>query len=256
MNGIFDSHAHYEDEAFDSDRESLLEELKKQGIFGIMDVGASLKSTRRAIELARKYPFLYAAAGVHPSEIEELTSEGFAWLEGCFSEKKVAALGEIGLDYHWDTPDREAQKEGFRKQLELARELNKPVIIHSRDAAKDTLDLIREQGGSDMDMVIHCFSYGVEMAREYLNMGHYIGIGGVVTFKNARKLREVASFVPLDRILLETDCPYLSPEPNRGKRNSSLNLPYVVEALAERKGVTKQSVIDTTRENGIRFYRL
>ena len=256
MNGIFDTHAHYDDEAFSQDREELLEQLKQEGIETVVDVGASLESTQKAIELAEAYPFIYGAAGVHPNETGCLTEEDMKWLKGCLSHPKVVAVGEIGLDYHWDEPERDVQKRWFLRQMELAKEADMPVIIHSRDAAKDTLDLIRQAGGKDMDMVIHCFSYGVDMAREYLNMGHFIGIGGVLTFKNARKLKEVAAFAPLEQILLETDCPYLSPEPNRGKRNSSLNLPYVVQALAQIKQVKEEEVVEQTRKNARRFYRL
>ena len=256
MKGIFDTHAHYDDEAFDGDREGLLASMKALGIETIVDVGASLKSTKAAIALAEQYPFLYAAAGVHPNETGELSEEDMKWLANCLKHPRVVAMGEIGLDYHWDQPERDLQKRWFQRQLELARSEKVPVIIHSRDAAQDTLDMIKEAGGGDMDMVIHCFSYGVEMAREYLNMGHFLGIGGVLTFKNARKLKEVAAYAPLDQILLETDCPYLSPEPNRGKRNSSLNLPYVVKALSDIKGVGEQEIIERTWENARRFYRL
>ena len=165
-------------------------------------------------------------------------------------------MGRIGLDYYWDEPEREIQKQWFVRQLALARETNLPVIIHSRDAAKDTLDIMKAEHAEESGGVIHCFSYGVDMAREYLNMGFFLGIGGVLTFKNGRKLKEVAEYAPMDRIVLETDSPYLSPVPNRGKRNSSLNLPYVVSALAELKGITEEEVILRTTENARRLYRL
>ena len=218
---IFDTHAHYDDEAFDEDREQLL---------------ASLSSCKTTLELARNHDFMYAALGVHPSESAELSDEGLKDIETWCTERqdgKVRAIGEIGLDYYWEEPDHETQKKWFHRQLNLARELKLPVIIHSRDAAKDTLDIMKEEHSGEIGGVIHCFSYGKEMAAEYLKMGFYLGIGGVLTFKNAKKLLEVAEMAPLDRLVLETDCPYLAPVPNRGKRNSSLNLPYVAEKLAE-----------------------
>ena len=166
------------------------------------------------------------------------------------------AVGEIGLDYYWDEPDRETQKYWFVRQLDLAREVKLPVVIHSRDAAKDTLDIMKAQKSEEIGGVIHCFSYGVELAREYLNMGFYLGVGGVLTFKNGRKLREVVEYMPMDRMVLETDCPYLSPVPFRGKRNSSLNLPLVVKAVSEIRGIPEEEVIRITRDNGRALYRL
>ena len=178
------------------------------------------------------------------------------WLESLAENPKVVAIGEIGLDYYWDEPEREIQKHWFSAQLEVAKKTGLPVIIHSRDAAKDTLDIMKVEHNGATGGVIHCFSYGVEMAREYLNMGYYIGIGGVLTFKNAKKLIEVAEYAPLDRIVLETDCPYLAPVPNRGKRNFSGNLPYVVEKLAEIKGVSKEEIIRETAKNARALYRI
>ena len=233
---IFDTHAHYDDEAFDEDREQLLASFKENGIDAFTNVAASLSSCKTTLELARNHDFMYAALGVHPSESAELSDEGLKDIETWCTERqdgKVRAIGEIGLDYYWEEPDHETQKKWFHRQLNLARELKLPVIIHSRDAAKDTLDIMKEEHSGEIGGVIHCFSYGKEMAAEYLKMGFYLGIGGVLTFKNAKKLLEVAEMAPLDRLVLETDCPYLAPVPNRGKRNSSLNLPYVAEKLAE-----------------------
>lgn len=178
------------------------------------------------------------------------------WLKAVAGKEKVVAIGEIGLDYYWNEPEPEVQKYWFVRQLNLAREVKLPVIIHSRDAAKDTLDIMKAEHAGDISGVIHCFSYSVEMAREYLNMGFYLGIGGVLTFNNAKKLKEVVAYMPIERIVLETDCPYLSPAPNRGKRNSSLNLPYVAAAISEIKGVPEKEVIAVTRENARRMYRL
>lgn len=246
---IFESHAHYDDEAFDDDREELLASLRSHGIDQVLNVGASLESCRITLQLMDKYPFVYGAMGVHPSETGELDEENLAWLKEQCAIDKVVAVGEIGLDYHWKEPEVSVQKLWFERQLELAREVGLPVIIHSRDAARDTLDIMQALHAEEMGGVIHCFSYTKEMAREYLQMGYYFGIGGVITFRNARKLKEAVQYIPLDRILLETDSPYLAPEPNRGKRNSSLNLPSVAQEIAALKGVTYDEVVETTSKN-------
>ena len=253
---IFDTHAHYDDDAFDEDRETLLAQLKAAGIERVVNVGASIHSSHTTLELIEKHDFLYGAIGVHPSETEELNEEWMNWLEEKSHEKKVVAIGEIGLDYHWEEPARDVQKYWFVRQLDLARKVKLPVIIHSRDAAKDTLDIMKAEHGSDIGGVIHCFSYTKEMAREYLDMGFFLGIGGVLTFKNARKLVETVEYAPLDRLVLETDCPYLAPVPNRGKRNSSLNLTYVADQLAAIKGVDRETVEKMTWDNARRLYRL
>ena len=256
MTPIFDTHAHYDDEAFDEDRDALLAELPENGIARVVNVGASLASCGRTIELMNRYDYIYGAIGVHPSETAELNDEAFEWLRQQCQLEKCVAVGEIGLDYYWDEPDRELQKEWFRRQLNLARELAKPVIIHSRDAAKDTVDLMTEEHAEEIGGVIHCYSYTKETAEVFLKMGFYFGIGGVLTFKNAKKLKEAVAYIPLDRIVLETDCPYLAPEPNRGKRNSSMNIPYVVKALAEIKGVEEETVRKAAWENAHKMYRL
>lgn len=256
MTDIFDTHAHYDDEAFDTDREELLASLKGRGIARVVNVGSSLSSCRTTMELAERYDFIYGAVGVHPNETAELTEEGLAWLKRQCAHEKCAAVGEIGLDYYWDEPCRELQKEWFVRQLCLAREVKKPVIIHSRDAAKDTADILTVEHAGEIGGVIHCYSYTKEMAQVFLDMGFYIGIGGVLTFKNAKKLKEAAAYIPLDRIVLETDCPYLAPEPNRGKRNSSLNLPYVAAALAQIKGMEEEAVRQTVWKNSLKLYRM
>lgn len=256
MTPIFDTHAHYDDEAFDEDRDALLAELPENGIARVVNVGASLASCGRTIELMNRYDYIYGAIGVHPSETAELNDEAFEWLRQQCQLEKCVAVGEIGLDYYWNEPDRELQKEWFRRQLSLARELAKPVIIHSRDAAKDTMDLMTEEHAEEIGGVIHCYSYTKETAEVFLKMGFYFGIGGVLTFKNAKKLKEAVAYIPLDRIVLETDCPYLAPEPNRGKRNSSMNIPYVVKALAEIKGVEEETVRKAAWENAHKMYRL
>lgn len=246
---IFDTHAHYDDEAYEEDREDILKLIRQDGVGLVTDVGATIASTKKAVALSEQYDFIYAAIGVHPEGVEELTAQDMDWLCELAKREKVVAIGEIGLDYYYEDPKRDIQKIWFRKQLEVARKTGLPVVIHSRDAAQDTLDIIKEEHGEQIGGVIHCFSYGKEMAREYLDMGLYLGIGGVVTFKNAKKLKEVVAYAPLEQLVLETDSPYLSPEPNRGKRNSSLNLPYVAEAIAQIKGCSEEEVIAVTEEN-------
>ena len=253
---IFDTHAHYTDARFDEDREELLAGMKARGVGEIVEVGASIQSTKDAVNLAESHDNIYAAVGVHPEDIERLTPEDMQWLADLTHRDKVVAIGEIGLDYYYDEPGRDLQKKWFARQLQVAAETQMPVIIHSRDAAKDTLDMMKAAKAGDIGGVVHCFSYTREMAREYLNMGFFLGIGGVLTFNNARKLKEVVEYIPLESIVLETDCPYLAPVPNRGKRNSSLNLPYVVEAVSQLKGVDPETVVKVTWENGKRLYRL
>lgn len=253
---IFDTHAHYDDEQFDEDRDELLASMQACGVEAVTNIGASLATSQNTIELTKKYPFVYGAIGVHPNEVEDLNEDGIAWLKENSALPKIVAVGEIGLDYYWDEPGREVQKKWFLRQLELAREVKLPVVIHSRDAAKDTLDIMKSFHAENLGGVIHCFSYTKEMAREYLNMGFYLGIGGVVTFKNAKKLKEVVEYMPMEQMVLETDCPYLSPVPNRGKRNSSLNLPYVVEEVARLKGISADEVIEITNRNAKTMYRL
>lgn len=253
---IFETHAHYDDEAFDEDRDILLSSMQYNEIGFIVNVGASLKSTTASIQLAKQYPFVYAAAGVHPNETAALNEETFTWLREQCLQKKVVAVGEIGLDYYWDEPSREIQKMWFSRQLELARDIRKPVIIHSRDAAKDTYDIMSAYNAGEIGGVVHCFSYSAEMAQEYVKMGIYIGVGGVVTFKNGKKLKEVVEAVPIERILLETDSPYLAPEPNRGKRNSSLNIPYIAQKIAEIKGMTYEEVVTATEKNARQVYHI
>lgn len=246
---IFESHAHYDDAAFDEDREKLLTSLRDHGIDRVLNVGASLESCRITLQLMEKYHFVYGAMGVHPTETGELDEENLAWLKEQCAVDKVVAVGEIGLDYHWKEPEIHVQKLWFERQLELAKEVELPVIIHSRDAARDTLDMMQALHAEESGGVIHCFSYTKEIAREYLQMGYYFGIGGVITFQNAKKLKEAVRYIPMDRILLETDSPYLAPEPYRGKRNSSLNLPYVVREIAALKGISYDEVVEITSRN-------
>lgn len=252
---IIDTHAHYDDERFNEDREKLLLGMKAKGVDIIVNASASVQGCFDSLALAEKYDFVYTMAGIHPSDTADLEKAGvFEQIKKIAEHKKCVAVGEIGLDYYWDEPDRDIQKKWFVAQLALAKDVQKPVNIHSRDAAADTLDIMKAEKAEDMGGIIHCFSYGVEMAREYLNMGFYIGVGGVVTFKNGKKLKEVVEYTPLDRIVLETDCPYLAPEPFRGHRNYSEYLHMVAEKIAEIKNVTKEEVIRVTRENALRIY--
>lgn len=253
---IFDTHAHYDDDAFDNDRDILLGSLKEGGVEAVVNIGASLQSTKNTLELMGRYPFVYGAVGVHPNETAELDEAGIAWLKEAALTPKTVAVGEIGLDYFWEEPDHETQKLWFIRQLQLAREVKLPVVIHSRDAAKDTLDIMKAEKAGDLGGVIHCFSYSKELAREYLDMGFYLGIGGVVTFQNAKKLKETVEYTPINKIVLETDCPYLAPVPNRGKRNSSLNLHYVVQEVARLKDISEEEVIRITCENAKKLYHL
>jgi TatD DNase family protein len=253
---IFETHAHYDDEAFNDDRDSLLESMQENGIGYIVNVGASLEGTKKSIELSHRYPFIYAAAGVHPNETGVLDDDNFKWLESQSLDERVVAVGEIGLDYYWDEPDHGTQKKWFIRQLALAKKIKKPVIIHSRDAAKDTYDIMVSEKASEIGGIVHCYSYSPQMALDYVEMGFYIGIGGVVTFKNGKKMKEVVEALPIERIVLETDSPYLSPEPNRGKRNSSLNLPYVAAKIAEIKNLAYDEVVETTMRNAKKVYRL
>lgn len=253
---IFDTHAHYDDDRFAPDRGELLSGMNGNGIGRIINVGASFEGCKNSLTLAQEHDFIYAALGVHPSDIADLTEESCEWIRQHLSEPKVVAVGEIGLDYYWDKePEVQArQREWFRYQLQLAKESALPVSIHSREAAADTMEIMKEAAADGIPGVIHCYSYSKEQALEYIDMGYYIGVGGVVTFKNARKLKETVEVIPLERILLETDCPYMAPEPNRGKRNSSLYLTYVADAIAGLKGVTPEEVKTVTYENALRLF--
>lgn len=255
---IFETHGHYDDEQFDEDRERLIAEFLEKDIDKVMNVGADMQSSRNSVELAGKYPHFYAAVGVHPSEVGDLTEDDMQALKQMTLENpKVKAIGEIGLDYHFDDdPPRDVQKKWFIRQLELAQELGMPIIIHSRDAASDTMEILKDMDGGRNGGVIHCYSYRREQAREYIKMGFHIGVGGVVTFKNSRRLQEVVEDIPLEKIVLETDSPYMAPVPFRGTRNSALNIPYIAEKIAEIKGVPVQKVYDQTYANALKMYKM
>ena len=252
---IFESHAHYDSQKFDEDRDELLKSMPENGVGTIVNSAADWDSVTEVVELAQKYPHVYAAVGMHPDEVGDLDEERFAYLKAQCQKEKVVAVGEIGLDYYWDNEAHDVQKKWFIRQLELARELDLPVIIHSRDAAADTLEIMQTYA-KGLRGVIHCFSYSKELAREYVKMGFYIGVGGVVTFKNGKKLKEIVEEIPLERILLETDSPYLAPVPFRGKRNSSLYIRYIAQEIANLKGISYEEVVAQTEENGKQLFRI
>ncbi len=249
---IYETHAHYDDERFDGSRDELLGSLPAAGIYRVINVGADMTSSRESIALAKKYPYIYAAVGVHPHDTENMTDRDIDELKRLTEYEKVLAVGEIGLDYYYDADFKDKQQHWFARQLDLADEVGLPVIIHSRDAAQDTFDIIK--ASNVRSGVIHAYSGGVEMAFDYIDMGFYIGVGGVVTFKNAKKLVEVVKNIPIEQILLETDSPYLSPEPLRGTCNNSQNLKYIVQKISEIKQIEPDFVIETTRKNAERLF--
>lgn len=254
---IFDTHAHYDDEAFDADREEVLSLIGMQGVRKVCDIGAGIESSRTALELSKKHDNMYCALGVIPGKCSEINEENWKWLcEKAESESKCVAIGEIGLDYHWDDDPKDVQALWFGNQMELARKLGKPIVVHSRDAAKDTIDIMKEHNASGIGGVIHCYSYTKESAREFLDMGFYFGIGGVVTFKNAKKLAEAVRYIPLSNIVLETDCPYLAPVPHRGERNYSGYLTLVAEEIARIKEIPVEEVLEAAWHNAHSLYKL
>ena len=252
---LFDTHAHMDDHAFDEDRKELLENLPNQGIQLLMNPGCSLASSYNTSKLSQEYDYIYAAVGSHPDVADEVNEEVLEeYRKLCKLNPKIKAIGEIGLDYHYEDIPREIQLKAFRMQMELARELGLPVIVHERDAHEDGMKVVDEF--PDVTGVFHCYSGSAEMAKELVKRGWYIGFTGVLTFKNARKAVEVASAIPLDRIVLETDCPYMSPEPFRGKRNDPGKLYRMAEKLAEVRGLTLEEIHNITTENGKRLYRI
>lgn len=251
---IIDTHAHYDDKAFDEDRTQLLESMAGEGIGRIVNIGSSLGACKRTIQLMEQYDFVYGALGIHPTDSGELTDSDIEWLKEQCALEKCVAVGEIGLDYYWDEPARQIQKKWFVRQLELAKEVKLPIVIHSREAAQDTVEIMKAEHAQDIGGVVHCYSYSRELAKTFLDMGFYFGIGGVVTFNNGRKLKEVVEYLPMDRIVLETDSPYLAPVPFRGKRNDSRKLTYVVEQIAQIKGISPEEVQQTTTRNAYNLY--
>lgn len=253
---IVDSHAHYDDEAFEEDREYLLQNLQQNEIECIINIGANVERSRKSIILSETYQHVYATVGVHPDDVGELNNKKFEELTELSFREKVVAIGEIGLDYSREEVDKDLQKKWFYAQLDLAKERKLPIVVHSRDAAKDTIDILKGEHGQEQRGIIHCYSYSVETAREFLKMGYYFGIGGVVTFKNAAKLKEAVKEIPLEHIVLETDCPYLAPTPFRGKRNDSRFLTYIAEEIAMLKGISVEAVIAATTQNTKTIYQI
>lgn len=248
---IFDSHAHYDDEKFDEDRDELLESLFANGLTALVNCGSDLISSRRSQVLSQKYKKIYFAAGIHPHEAAEMGENDFDEIRELLKDPKCVAIGEIGLDYHYDFSPRDVQKQVFEYQLKLAKELDKPVIIHDREAHEDTWELLKKYQPKG---VVHCFSGSAEMAKDILSIGMYIGLGGAVTFKNAKKPVSVAAMVPDDRLLIETDCPYMAPVPHRGERNNSLLIPCTAEVIAEIRGTDAQTILDITAGNAEKLF--
>ena len=251
---FFDTHAHYDSSKFDSDRDAVLSSLPENGVSLVVDPGDNTERSRRAVALAHQYPFLYAAVGWHPEEAEGWTADSLNEIRALASDPRVVAIGEIGLDYYWDKTYTDLQKAMFRAQIELALELDLPVIVHDREAHGDCMEIVRDY--PSLRGVFHCFSGSAEMAKELIKRGWYLGIDGPITYKNAVKALEVIRSVPMDRILLETDSPYLAPVPNRGKRNDSTNLQFIAEVVAREKGLDVETVAAQTMANGKRLFRI
>jgi TatD DNase family protein len=252
---LFDTHTHLNDQAFDADREEVIERAREAGVELLVNVGFNRRTIEQTLELARKYEFVYAAIGWHPHDARYLRDEDLAWIEElALAEPKVVAIGEMGLDYYHNHSAIDVQKEAFRRQIALAKRVNKPIIIHDRDAHRDVVDILKEEGADAVGGIMHCFGGSVEIARECLELGFYISFGGPLTFKNAKKPKEVAREIPFDRLLIETDSPYLTPHPFRGKRNESGYVRYVAESLAQLKGVSYEEICQITLENGKRVF--
>lgn len=243
---IFDSHAHYDDEPFDADRDELLTRLFSEDVCGIINVGCNLETSKKSVELAQKYPLIWAAVGVHPHDAEKVSANYIEELERLSNEPKVVAIGEVGLDYHYDFSPRDVQKKVFAEQLKLAKDLDLPVIIHNREAHADTLELLKKYRPKG---VVHCFSGSLEMASEVIKLGMYIGLGGAVTFKNAKNPVLVAKNIPLDRLLLETDCPYMAPVPHRGKRCDSSMIRFTADKIAAERGMSVEALLSAAKNN-------
>ena len=253
---LFDTHAHYDNERFNEDRDEAIERAYKSGVKYILNASYDLKSSAESVSLSGKYDFVYASVGIHPHDVSSVDESAVSTLEGYALNKKVVAIGEIGLDYYYDNSPRELQRYWFARQIRLAKRLGLPIIIHNRDAHEDTFKIVREEQASEVGGVFHCYSGSVEMAKELINNNFYIALGGVVTFKNARKVVDVAAFVPDNRLLIETDCPYMAPEPYRGKRNESSYLWQVAEKIAQIRGVTTEYIARITTENAKNLFKI
>lgn len=250
---IFDTHSHYDDERFNEDRAELLNSINSSGVTGIVTCGCDIETTEFSRSLSEKFDFVYFAAGFHPENLENASLNDLEVIEKLAKHEKCVAIGEIGLDYHWMSSSKEVQKEFFVSQIEIAKKLNLPVIVHDREAHSDTLEILKQTKPAG---VVHCFSGSAEMAREIIKLGMYIGLNGVVTFKNARKSLDVVKTIPLEKLVLETDCPYLAPEPHRGKRNDSSYIPYIAEKIADVLDMDAQKILNITSENAKKLYNL
>lgn len=250
---IFDTHSHYDDEQFDNDRTELLSSLPEKGVLRVVSCGVDIATSKANQALAQQFDYYYYAAGFHPENLEGFSLADLAEIDTLAADKKCVAIGEIGLDYHWMSSTKEKQQEFFAAQIALAKKLALPVIVHDREAHGDTLDILKQ---TQPKGVLHCFSGSKEMAREIIKIGMYIGLNGVATFKNARKSLEVVREIPLERLVLETDCPYLCPEPYRGRRNDSSYIPYIAERIGEVLGISAQEILNITAENAKRLYQM
>lgn len=255
---LIDSHVHLDDRRFNKDRDQLINNLEKDGVELVVNIGSDLKTSEASVDLADKYEPVYAVVGVHPHSAAEYNDKVEDRLRELANHKKVVAIGEIGLDYYRDLSPRDIQIDVFKRQLDLAKDLDMPIVIHSRDASQPVFDILKEfkENNTDMDILIHCYSDSVELMREYIKLGCYIALGGTTTFKNSRVPKEVAKQVPLERLLLETDCPYLTPEPMRGKRNEPKYVDYVADMIADLRGIKKDEVVLQTAFNARKFYRI
>ena len=253
---IFDSHAHYDDKQFDEDREQVLTHLKDVGVERVVNISNGWDDMLRMLDMIGQYPFMYGTVGIHPCKVSDLNEERMGRLREFCHRDKIVAVGEIGLDYSWMSDPKEVQRKWFIRQLHLAKEENLPVVIHSRDASQETFDIMKAEHAGTTGGVIHCYSGSYEMAKEYVKLGYYLGIGGVVTFKNSKVLKKVAAEIPLESIVVETDCPYLAPMPHRGTRNSSAYLPLVIEEIANLRGISTEEVEQVTYENACRLYHI
>ncbi len=253
---LFDSHAHYNDEKFDEDRDEIIKEIYKSGVTKIVNAGYSLESSQKAIEIAKNYDFMYTTAGISPNDIEDFKQEDLDKIENIAKNQKVVAIGEIGLDYHWNTENKSIQKDVFISQIKIANKLNLPIVIHTRDAIYDTLDILKNKMQCKQKGVFHCCPLNKDLVREGLKLGFNISLAGPITFKNSKYADEIINMIPLDRLLIETDSPYLSPEPLRGKRNDSRNVKYIAQKIAEIKDITLEEVAKSTYSNTKKIFQI
>ncbi|MBM7583396.1 TatD DNase family protein [Caldicoprobacter guelmensis] len=253
---LFDTHAHLEDEMFDEDRDQLIRELPEKGVAYVVNVGSTLEASRMSVELATQYPFIYAAVGIHPHEVAQMNREALDAIEAMAKRDKVVAVGEVGLDYYYDFSPRELQKEWFDWQIDLAYNMRLPIIIHDRDAHADVLDILKAKKDKILGGVMHCYSGSWEMAKYFMDLGLYISLGGPVTFKNAKRPVEIAQKVPLDRLVIETDSPYLAPTPYRGRRNNPAYVRLVAEKIAEIRGMALEEIANITLDNAKKLFKI